>query len=112
MIRRIIKLFARTRGGSRTSGLVYATVALAAYDALTSRTGKQELVDISHLKPGETIVIQSLDVSHKEQIKQEKRDHKQDKRAVKQAEREAKVARKEAKAARKEARAARRRSEG
>ncbi len=104
MIRLMIRLLARSQSRSAATGVVLSTAALAVYDSFISRTGRQELVDVSALKPGETIVITALDVSHKEQIRDERRSTKAAKKAAKA---ETKAARVTAKATKAEAKAAR-----
>ncbi len=105
MVRLLIRILARSRTRSAASGVVLTTAALAVYDSLISRTGRQELVDVSGIKPGETIVITALDVSHKQQIKDERRSKKV---AKKTAKADAKAARVTAKATKAETKAARR----
>ncbi len=62
-------------GGPARSWL-YTSAALWLFRKVQSTVGRQELVDMSSLKPGETIVITNLDVSHKRQIRDLRRTAK------------------------------------
>ncbi len=103
MIRRLVRLVFRSQGSNQNSAWVLGSAALLIYDVLTSRTGRQELVDVSNIKPGETIIIQALDISHKDQIKQLKKERKA---AEKEAKRQARAAKEQTKSAKATARSA------
>lgn len=47
------------------------------YRMVRSTTGRRELVDVSSIKPGEMIIIEHLPVTHKEQMKAEKKARRQ-----------------------------------
>lgn len=76
MLQRLIQLAIRSyvRGPARS--WLYTSVALWLLGKVRSTVGRQELVDVSALKPGETIVIENLDVSHRRQIRQLKKSAK------------------------------------
>lgn len=59
---------------------------------LAGAFGRQELVDVSSVKPGEVFVIELLDISHKEQIKQFKKADRRARREARQERRAAKRA--------------------
>ncbi|MDH5521299.1 MAG: hypothetical protein OEZ14_12295, partial [Acidimicrobiia bacterium] len=43
------------------------------YRMVHKTVGRREVIDVSSIKPGEMIIIEHLPVTHKEQIKEEKR---------------------------------------
>lgn len=68
---------------------VFNKVVTATERRLAGAFGRQELIDVSSVKPGEMIVIEQLQISHKEQIKQFK---KSDRRARREASQERRAA--------------------
>lgn len=66
---------------------LFSSGALVAMSMLKSITTKAEVIDLSKTKPGDKIIIEHLDVTHAQQLKQEKAAKKADKRATKEAKR-------------------------
>ena len=64
-------LRAYTRSATR-SWLITAVVTML-YRLAQKTMGRREVIDVSSIKPGEMIIIEHLPVTHKEQIKEEKR---------------------------------------
>lgn len=66
---------------------VYTSGALMVLRALQSKTAKSDVVDVSRSKPGDMILIEHLDITHAEQIKEAKTEKKASKRAARDAKR-------------------------
>ncbi|MDH4276681.1 MAG: hypothetical protein OEW83_01220 [Acidimicrobiia bacterium] len=66
-----LALRAYTRSPSRS--WLITMVATVLYRMVHKTVGRREVIDVSSIKPGETIIIEHLPVTHKEQIKEEKR---------------------------------------
>ena len=64
-------LTAYTRNPAR-SWLITSVVTVL-YRMVRKTVGPHEVIDVSSIKPGEMIIIEHLPVTHKEQIKEEKR---------------------------------------
>ncbi len=60
---------------------VFTSGALGLAKAVRKGVGRHELIDVSDIRPGDKIVIEHLKVTHKDQLKDEKRRKKSDKRA-------------------------------
>jgi hypothetical protein len=86
LVRLIIRFYAR--GPARSS--MYTAAATMVINGLRSLFGRQELIDVSNIKPGEVIVIEQLTISHREQIRQFKKADRKAKRAARQDRRAAK----------------------
>lgn len=73
MWRRLFQLAfgAYTRSPARS--WLITTVATVLYRMVHKTVGRREVIDVSSIKPGEMIIIEHLPVTHKEQIKEEKR---------------------------------------
>jgi len=67
---------------------VLTTVALIGMRAARSILGRRELIDVGRIKPGETVLIQNLEISHRQQMKTFKAEEKEAKRARKAAKRD------------------------
>lgn len=83
MLASLVRLLARQYFGGSRRGLLMASLVTIGFTRLRSVLGRREVVDMSNIKPGETIVIEHLPISHKEQIKQFKRDERRAKKAAK-----------------------------
>ena len=66
-----LALNAYTRSPARS--WLITSVATVLYRMVRSTVGRREVIDVSSIKPGEMIIIEHLPVTHKEQIKEEKR---------------------------------------
>ena len=66
-------------GGTGRSWLITTAVAML-FRLVRANVGRRELIDVSDIKPGEMIIIEHLPVSHKDQLKQEKKDRRAAKR--------------------------------
>lgn len=98
--------------GGPARSWVFTSLAVLGMRAAKSVVGRRELIDVGDVKPGQKIVIESLPISHKKQIKTFKADGKAAKKAAKATKKDAKAtkagerrAAKEAKAAKKSAKA-------
>lgn len=89
MLIRLTQLIIRSyvRGPARS--WMYTTLAAMVIRQLRNMFGRKQLVDVSGIRPGEMIIIEQLQISHKEQIKQLKQADRKAKRAAKQQRRAA-----------------------
>ncbi len=69
--------------GSNASRWVLTTVGALLFRSVSKLFQKKELVDLSKSKPGDKFVIEHLDVTHSDQIKQTKAAKKAAKKARK-----------------------------
>lgn len=83
MLRRLLLLGVRSYTKGPAKSWIYSSAALMAYNAVRKMTGRREVIDISSIRPGETIIIEHLEISHAEQMKQMKKQRRQDKREAK-----------------------------
>ncbi|MDH3293025.1 MAG: hypothetical protein OER95_01735 [Acidimicrobiia bacterium] len=60
---------------------VITAVATLLLRLVRSTVGRRELIDVSNIKPGEMIIIEHLPVTHKQQMKNEKKAKRQARRA-------------------------------
>ena len=81
MFRRILSLAVRSyvRGPARS--WVFTSGAMLLLRAIKRVTRKSDVIDLSRSKPGDRFVIEHLDVTHKQQMKDQKRARKADKAA-------------------------------
>ena len=87
-------------GGPARSWL-FSSGLLALFRFAKRQTGRRQVIDLSSTKPGDKIVIEHLDITHGEQIKQfkaqkklEKQHEKAEKKRAKRIEKELRRARK------------------
>lgn len=80
MLARIIRLLLL-----RSVGPGKATAYIAIYSAVRKMLRSRETVVNERLRPGEHLVIEHLDISHKRQVKQLKREEKRARRAARKA---------------------------
>ncbi len=83
MLKRAVTWAVRSYVGGPARSWVFSSVALGLIRLVTKTTGRREVVDLSSIKPGQKVVIEHLDISHKKQIKQIKKDKKRAKREAK-----------------------------
>lgn len=76
LFRLAVALYTRNPGRS----WLITTAATVVYRMAQKTVGRQEVIDVSSIKPGEMVIIEHLQVTHKEQIKEEKRQVKAEKR--------------------------------
>ena len=101
MLTKLFK-FAVGKGiGGPARSWIFTSGFMALFRFARSRTGRREVIDLSATKPGDKIVIEHLDITHKEQIKQIKGQKKSDKRRAKNEKAAAKQLKKELRRARK-----------
>ena len=81
MFRRILSLAVRSyvRGPARS--WVFTSGAMLLLRSVRRVTQKSQVIDLSRSKPGDRFVIEHLDITHKQQIKDQKRTRKADKAA-------------------------------
>ncbi len=65
------------------SSWVFSTVAVASFNFLRGRAGKRQVIDLSGAPVGDMFVIEHLPITHKQQMKQAKREAKAEKREAK-----------------------------
>lgn len=100
MLTRLTKLAIGKALGGPARSWVFSSGFLALVRFAKRRTGRREVIDISATKPGDKIVIEHLDITHKEQIKQFKAEAKAGKRRDKVEKKAAKQLKKELRRAR------------
>ncbi len=76
---------------------VFTSGIMLLYRWARRRTGRREMVELTNLKPGDRYMIESLHVTHGEQIKEAKRAKKSGKLNAKDQKKAIKAARKAAK---------------
>ncbi len=81
MMRRLVQMGLNYYLKSPARSWVISTVATVLFRMVRKTVGRRELIDVSSIKPGEMIVIEHLPVSHKQQIKDERKAKKRAKRA-------------------------------
>ncbi len=81
MIGRLVLWAVRKYFGGPAKSWVLTTALVMVVRLVRSVTGRRELVDLSSVKPGETMIVEHLPISHRRQIK----DIKKEKRATKRA---------------------------
>ena len=101
MLTRIFKLAVGKGLGGPARSWIFTSGFMALFRFARNRTGRRELIDLSATKPGDKIVIEHLDITHKQQIKQIKAGKKSDKRTAKTEKARAKQLKKELRRARK-----------
>jgi hypothetical protein len=82
MLRRILTLavFRYVRGQGRS--WLYTSTVLVLWQLFTRSATRKAVVDISRPRPGDKIVIEHLDITHKQQMKDQKRARKAERRAA------------------------------
>ncbi len=98
MLARLVTLGVRGLVNGPARSWVFTSGALALMRFVRARTGRRELIDLSSSKPGDKFVIEHLDITHQEQIKQMKAEKRADKRQAKAAKRAERAARRAARA--------------
>ncbi len=94
--------FAISKGlGGPARSWVFTSGLMALFRFAKGKTGRRETLDLSATKPGDKIIIEHLDITHKEQIKQFKGEKKAPKKSAKQEKARAKQLKKELRRARK-----------
>ena len=101
MLTRLFK-FAVGKGiGGPARSWIFTSGFMALFRFAKNRTGRREVLDLSATKPGDKIIIEHLDITHKEQIKQFKGEKKAGKRSAKAEKARSKQLKKELRRARK-----------
>ena len=77
MLKRLALRAVQSYIGGPAKSWIFTSGAMLAYRLVKSVTGRRELIDLSSVKPGETWLIEHLEVSHKKQIKEMKRSKRQ-----------------------------------
>lgn len=101
MLTRLVKFAIRKGIGGPARSWIFTSGFMALFRFARSKTGRRELVDLSATKPGDKIVIEHLDITHKQQIKQLKAEKKAGARTAKAEKAAAKQLKKELRRARK-----------
>lgn len=85
MVRRAIFWAVRSYIGGPARSWVFTSAAMLLFRLVQRSTGRRELIDISPIKPGQTVLIEHLPISHKRQLK----DFRREKRAARRSRRNA-----------------------
>lgn len=101
MLARLFKLAAARAIGGPGRSWLFTSGFLALFRFAKRQTGRRQVVDLSSTKPGDKIIIEHLDVTHKEQIKQIKAEKKSEKSRAKAEKKRAKTLEKELRRTRK-----------
>lgn len=101
MLTRLVKFGIRKGIGGPARSWIFTSGFMALFRFAKNRTGRREVLDLSATKPGDKIVIEHLDITHKQQIKQIKSEKKSDARRAKVEKARAKQLKKELRRARK-----------
>jgi hypothetical protein len=80
MIRRIALWGIRSYFGGPAKSWAFSSMAAIVFRLVQSVTGRRELVDVLKVKPGDTLLIEQLSVSHKRQMKEMKKEKRQARR--------------------------------
>ncbi len=94
MLTRLFKYGIAKGIGGPARSWVFTSGLMALFRFARNRTGRREVLDLSATKPGDKIVIEHLDITHKEQIKQIKTSKKAEKSKAKQLKKELRRAQK------------------
>ncbi len=81
MWNRLFRLAVAAYTRSPARSWLITTVATALFRLVRRTTGRREVIDVSSIKPGEMIIIEHLPVTHKEQIKEQKRRRRRRRRS-------------------------------
>lgn len=101
MLSRLVKFAIRRGINGPARSWIFTSGFMALFRFARGKTGRREVVDLSATKPGDKIVIEHLDITHKQQIKQIKAEKKAGKREAKVEKAKAKQLKKELRRARK-----------
>lgn len=66
--------------GGPANSWIFTSAAIFLYRLVRSNTGRRELIDLSATKPGDSILIEHLPISHRRQMKDMRRERRRDKR--------------------------------
>ncbi len=80
MFRRLVVWGIRSYVGGPAKSWVFTSAAVLGLRLVKSVGGRRELIDLSTVKPGDTILIEHLPISHKRQIKDMKKAKRQARR--------------------------------
>lgn len=93
MIRNLALWAIRSYIGGPGRSWLFTSAAMLGWRLVKRATGRRELIDLSSIRRGETIVIELLPVSHEQQIKEMRQSRREARRARIGARREARRAR-------------------
>jgi len=83
MVNRLVIWVVRSYVGGPAKSWIFTSLALRLVKLARSAMGRRPLVDVSRIRPGETIVIEQLSISHEQQMKNMKQQRRQAKRDAK-----------------------------
>lgn len=101
MLTKLFKFAVRKGIGGPARSWIFTSGFMALFRFAKGKTGRRETLDLSATKPGDKIIIEHLDITHKQQIKQFKGEKKAEKRNAKADKARAKQLKKELRRARK-----------
>ena len=88
MLARLVSLLVRLVVRGPAKSWIFTSGAMGLLKLVKKTTGRRELIDLADSKPGDKFVIEHLSVSHKTQIKDEKRSKKAAKKVKRAAKRD------------------------
>ncbi|MFT7598206.1 MAG: hypothetical protein ACI8TP_001127 [Acidimicrobiales bacterium] len=94
MFRKLLTLAVRGTVKGPAKSWVFTSAAAMLWGFVTKKASKKELIDLSKTRPGDKIIIEHLDITHKQQMKQLKRSKKDDKLLAEEAKRDRRAAKK------------------
>ena len=101
MLTKIVKFAIRRGINGPARSWIFTSGFMALFRFAKGKTGRREVIDLSSTKPGDRILIEHLDITHKQQIKQIKAEKKAGTRTAKAEKVAAKQLKKELRRARK-----------
>lgn len=97
MLAKLLRFGVRKTVRGPAQSWVFTSGIMILYRWAKRRTGRREMVELTDLKPGDRYLIESLHVTHGEQMKEEKRAKRSAKLNAKDQKKAIKAARKAAK---------------
>ncbi len=94
MLSKILTWGVKTVVGGPAKSWVFTSGAMMLFNFVKKQTGRTEMIDLSNTRPGDKIVIEHLNVTHGQQMKEHKALAKADKRDAKHAKKQRKAERK------------------
>ena len=94
MLRRLMTMAVRGYVRGPAKSWVFTSGAMLLWRQVSKATRRSEVIDLSNTRPGDKIVIEHLNITHKQQMKDAKRSKKDDKSSAKAAKQDRKAAKK------------------
>ena len=94
MLRTLLTWGVRGTVGGPAKSWVFTSAAMLIWGLVTKQASKTQLVDLSNTRPGDRILIEHLDITRKQQMKDLKKAKKNDKALMKAEKRDRRAAKK------------------